>query len=244
MRNRNRRTPARVVTPAERMAYARIIDGQNPGYLEENVKLLSIVKILTGVRVVYGLFYFAMTFLYGLSMTQGFLTLFSAFVFYIWYSVMLRTGKIVAVLMMVFRGGSIVFSGVSILQMSFWLPYPLIFTLVAAAVMEFCEAVFCIYVLFNRQAARAIRLNREMDVTLSKGVSPKTLERMAEYQNPYGAPEDGEETENAKKADNGWGAGERPESGEEMSKAEKEPSDAERRAQEEAACSRTDQSVE
>lgn len=192
MKSRNRRIPMRAASPEERRAYEQMLESQNPGYGEENIKLYSMVRILTGVRMVYGLFYLLMTFLYGLEVKQGFLTLLSVFIFYLWYTVMLRSGKFIAVMMMVFRGGSIAVNGVSILQMSFWLPFPLIFTLVAACVMEFAEAVFCIYVLFNGRAAGTIRLNREMDAALSKGVSPKTLERMAEYRNPYG---DGEEAE-------------------------------------------------
>ena len=54
------------------------------------------------------------------------------------------------VLMLIGRGASIVWGGVSLLQMSWWLPFPLVFMLVMAAAIEFIEAVFCIYMLFNR----------------------------------------------------------------------------------------------
>ena len=50
--------------------------------------------------------------------------------------------------------------GVSLLQMSWWLPFPLVFMLVTAAAIEFIEAVFCIYMLFNPLARHTIRLNR------------------------------------------------------------------------------------
>ena len=64
------------------------------------------------------------------------------------------------VLMLIGRGASIVWGGVSLLQMSWWLPFPLVFMLVLAAAIEFIEAVFCIYMLFNPLARHTIRLNR------------------------------------------------------------------------------------
>ena len=51
--------------------------------------------------------------------------------------------------------------------------------------MEFCEAIFCIYILFNRNASTVIRLNRDCEARLAHGVSAGTLEKMAEYKNPY-----------------------------------------------------------
>ena len=43
-----------------------------------------------------------------------------------------------------------------------------IFTMIAGMAMQFFEAVFCIYVLFNRQASMAVKLNRAMSVYFSK----------------------------------------------------------------------------
>ena len=103
--------------------------------------------------------------------------------------------KALAVMMLVFRGGSIIYSGASVLQMGLWLPFPLIFTLVAACIIEFCESVFCIYVLFHPQAAWAIRLNRQLMAALTSGeASSKTLEEMAEYRNPCSGDDEDQET--------------------------------------------------
>ena len=108
-----------------------------------------------------------------------------------WYSWMLRSGKSIAVMMLFFRGGSIVYGGVSTLEMSAWLPYPLIFMVTLAMVMEFIEAVFCIYVLFNAENSQTIRLNQELDRRLQAGaVTPETLERMAGYRNEYTGEEE------------------------------------------------------
>ena len=72
----------------------------------------------------------------------------------------LRESPVLTVLMLIGRGASIVWGGVSLLQMSWWLPFPLVFMLVTAAAIEFIEAVFCIYMLFNPLARHTIRLNR------------------------------------------------------------------------------------
>ena len=185
MKGAKSKAPARMVTPQEREALRQEIERQYPGYLEENLKLTAIVRIFTGIRVLYGLFYLFITLLYGLEFVQGIFTIFSAFVFYLWYSWMLKAGKGVAVLMLALRGISVVTGGVSILGMAYWLPYPLVFTLTTACVIEFCEAVFCIYILFNRDTAAVIRLNKEAEAQLVRGVSSGTLEKMAEYKNPY-----------------------------------------------------------
>ena len=59
-----------------------------------------------------------------------------------------------------------------------------IFTMIAGMAMQFLEAVFCIYVLFNRQASMTVKLNRAMSVYFSKkAVSRTTLEQMAGYRN-------------------------------------------------------------
>lgn len=185
MKGAKSKAPARMVTPQEREALRQEIERQYPGYLEENLKLTAIVRIFTGIRVLYGLFYLFITLLYGLEFVQGIFTIFSALVFYLWYSWMLKAGKGVAVLMLALRGISVVTGGVSILGMAYWLPYPLVFTLTTACVIEFCEAIFCIYILFNRDTAAVIRLNKEAEAQLVRGVSSGTLEKMAEYKNPY-----------------------------------------------------------
>ena len=60
----------------------------------------------------------------------------------------------------------------------------MIFTMIARMAMQFLEAVFCIYVLFNRQASMTVKLNRAMSVYFSKkAVSRTTLEQMAGYRN-------------------------------------------------------------
>lgn len=50
-----------------------------------------------------------------------------------------------------------------------------IFTMIAGMAMQFFEAVFCIYVLFNRQASMAVKLNRAMSVYFSKKPFPGRL---------------------------------------------------------------------
>ncbi|MFQ8840036.1 MAG: hypothetical protein ACLR8P_02805 [Clostridium fessum] len=42
---------------------------------------------------------------------------------------MLRESPVLTVLMLIGRGASIVWGGVSLLQMSWWLPFPLVFML-------------------------------------------------------------------------------------------------------------------
>lgn len=199
------KAPVRTVTIQEREAFKQEIEKKYPGYLDENLRLITIVRIFTGIRVLYGLFYLFITMIYSLPITQGFLTVFGALFFFMWYSWMLKSGKGIAIMMLCLRGFSIVTGGVSILEMSYWLPYPLIFTLTAACVMEFCEAVFCIYILFNRNAAMTIRLNREMEAQLMRGVSSGTLERMAEYQNPHVNTSSDEEENHGESGEEGGG---------------------------------------
>ena len=131
-----------------------------PGYGEQNEALHWMVRILTGVRVLYCLFYLIMTFVYGMEKTNAVMTPLGPFIFYGWYMLMLRESPVLTVLMLIGRGASIVWGGVSLLQMSWWLPFPLVFMLVMAAAIEFIEAVFCIYMLFNPLARHTIRLNR------------------------------------------------------------------------------------
>lgn len=145
------------------------LEKEYPGYLEIDDKLHTIVRLLTGLRILYSLFYLAMTFLYGMEPFQAVMNLVSPVFFYLWYSLMLRSGKMVAVLMLLFRGISIVYGGVSVLSISAWVPYPLIFMLVLALVIEFVEAVFCIYTLFNAENAQTIRLNLGVENSLRTG---------------------------------------------------------------------------
>lgn len=168
------------------MQRAQEIEQEYPGFLNENKKLTAVVWSLTGIRVIFGLFFLYISHIYQLESMQGWMNLIGSFFFLMWYSWMLRSGKGIAVLMLLFRGYGIVTGGAAVLSSSPWLPLPLIFTLVFALIMEFVEAVFCIYVLFNETAARTIRLNKEMDqYLLSNGVSQTTLETMAGYKNSY-----------------------------------------------------------
>lgn len=146
-----------------RQTMRRQIEEKYSGYLEIDDKLHVMVKILTGLRILYSLFYLAMTGLYGMPLWQALINLTGPVFFYLWYVWMLYSGKGLAVLMLLFRGISLVYGGVSALEMSFWLPYPLIFMLTLALVMEFAEAVFCIYILFNAENAEVIRLNKELE---------------------------------------------------------------------------------
>ena len=182
----------RPLTQEELTACREAIERDNPGYMDENTKLTQLVKTLTGVRMLSGIFNICMFKMYDLSLVQPIILFFSAFFFLFWYMWMLRSGKLVAVFMMCVRGYSIISGGAALLNMAGWLPYPLIFMLTAAGVMEFVEAVFCIYVLFHPFAAHTIRLNKALFQRLMRAVDPVELNRMAGYQNPYGEDTDQE----------------------------------------------------
>lgn len=185
MKGSNEAVSLRAAAMFQLAALRQEIEKKYPGYLDENIKMNTMVLIFTGLRVLYGIFYLGITILYGLPIMRALLIILSAFIFYLWYSLMLKAGKGIAVLMLCIRGYSVVTGGVSILTMSYWLSFSLIFTLTTACIMEFCEAVFCIYILFNKTAATTIRLNKELNEKLRQGVSKGSLERMAEYKNPY-----------------------------------------------------------
>ena len=103
-----------------------------PGYGEQNETLHWMVRILTGVRVLYCLFYLIMTFVYGMEKTNAVMPLLG--------------------------------------------PFPLVFMLVMAAAIEFIEAVFCIYMLFNPLARHTIRLNR----TFARGMRVQVPDEVRE----------------------------------------------------------------
>lgn len=151
-----------------RQTIRRQLEERYAGYLEIDDKLHIMVKILTGLRILYGLFYLAMTLLYGMPLWQAWVNLAESIFFYLWYVWMLSAGKGAAVVMLLLRGVSLVYGGVSVLELSLWLPYPLLFLLTLALVMEFIEAVFCIYLLFNSENARVIRLNRELELMIRR----------------------------------------------------------------------------
>lgn len=175
-----------IVTKEERMAWQRELEKEFPGYLEMNEKLYTIVNILTGVRILYGLFYLAMSVLYEMPIAAAVINLFGPFFFYFWYTWMLKSGRFVAVMMLLFRGGAIVYGGVSLLEMSLWLPWPLLFLLTASHMIQFVEAVFCIYVLFQSDAAQTVRLNQELVQKIQTGiVASETLGQMAGYRNEF-----------------------------------------------------------
>ena len=193
MRGRKNKTPVFTMTEEEKRRYMQQVEEENPGYLAENAKLKALVWILTGVRVLYALFYLFVSYVYQLGMAEGIVNLVGCLFFFGWYTLMLRSGKLVAVVMLLFRGYGIVTNGAAILSVSPWLPFSLIFTLVVSVIMQFAEAVFCIYVLFDARARQTVRLNCRMELSaISQGVSKDTLEKMAEYKNPYA---EGGETE-------------------------------------------------
>ena len=55
-----RRTP-RVITKEDREACLRQLEEENPGYLEMEESLRMVVWILTGVRILYSIFYLVMS---------------------------------------------------------------------------------------------------------------------------------------------------------------------------------------
>ena len=175
--------PDQAVLQQERKLWMRQMEEEVPGYGEQNETLHWMVRILTGVRVLYCLFYLILTVVYGMEKTNAVITLLGPFIFYGWYMLMLQSSPMLTVLMLIGRGASIVWGGVSLLGMSWWLPFPLIFMLVTAAAIEFVEAVFCIYMLFNPLARRTIRLNRAFSHRVRVQVPEKVLEEMAAYKN-------------------------------------------------------------
>lgn len=197
--NRFRRFRHRV-SPEAKAAYERKIEEENPGYLWESKKHETIVWILTGVRALYAVFYLIMTLLMGFdSMGQIFILL-QLVLFYIWATLMIRFGGLVAVFLLAVRGLDIIRSGPALLALSPYTSLIWIFVLVLALVIEFVEAVFCIYLLFNHQAVHTIRLKRIMDRELpglEDSVSRETVETMAGYQNPL--VDSADETEGLKR---------------------------------------------
>lgn len=184
--------PEYVALQQEWAMWVRQMEKTLPGYGEQHEALGWMVRILTGVRVLYCLFYLIMTFVYGMEKTNAVLMLLGPFIFYGWYMLMLRDGPVLKVLTLIGRGASIAWGGVSLLEMSMWLPFPLIFMLVLAAVIEFIEAVFCIYMLFNPLARNTIRLNRAFARGMRVQVPDEVLEKMAAYRNEAA---DGEKSE-------------------------------------------------
>ena len=192
-RKPNRRT--RPLRQEEIKICREALEQKSPGYMDENTKLTQIVYTLTGVRLLYGLFNICIFKMYDLSLAQPVILFLSAFFFLFWYMWMLRSGKLVAVFMLCVRGYSIISGGAALLNMATWLPYPLIFMLTAAGVMEFVEAVFCIYVLFHPFAAHTIRLNKALFQGLMlAAVDERELRRAAGYHNPYGEETDREDS--------------------------------------------------
>ena len=62
-------------------------DGKTlPGYGEQNEALHWMVRILTGVRVLYCLFYLIMTFVYGMEKTNAVMTLLGPFILWLVYA--------------------------------------------------------------------------------------------------------------------------------------------------------------
>ena len=182
----------RLITYEMGEEYITRMDEEYPGYRDEREKLYTFVKIFTGVRVIYSLFYIGLCALCGLDVTEGLVNLLSTAVFYFWYTLLLQSGRGVAALMLAARAIGLGIGGAGLLSNAPWLvaaapgavAAAVIFTMIAGMAMQFFEAVFCIYVLFNRQASMAVKLNRAMSVYFSKkAVSRTTLEQMAGYRN-------------------------------------------------------------
>ena len=182
----------RLITNEMREEYIAQMDEEYPGYRDEREKLYTFVKIFTGVRVIYSLFYIGLCMMCGLDVTEGLVNLLSTAVFYFWYTLLLQSGWGVAALMLAARAIGLGIGGAGLLSNAPWLvaaapgavAAAVIFTLIAGMAMQFFEAVFCIYVLFNRQASMTVKLNRAMSVYFSKkAVSRTTLEQMAGYRN-------------------------------------------------------------
>ena len=207
--NRRQRPQMRLITNAMREEYISRMDEEYPGYRDEREKLYTFVKIFTGVRVIYSLFYIGLCMMCGLDLTEGLANLLSTAVFYFWYTLLLQSGWGVAALMLAARGIGLGIGGAGLLSNAPWLvaaapgavAAAVIFTMITGMAMQFLEAVFCIYVLFNRQASMTVKLNRAMSVYFSKkAVSRATLEQMAGYKNEA-AEEEQEERGEENQAD-------------------------------------------
>lgn len=199
----------RLITYEMGEKYITRMDEEYPGYRDEREKLYTFVKIFTGVRVIYSLFYIGLCALCGLDVTEGLVNLLSTAVFYFWYTLLLQSGWGVAALMLAARAIGLGIGGAGLLSNAPWLvaaapgavAAAVIFTMIAGMAMQFFEAVFCIYVLFNRQASMTVKLNRAMSVYFSKkAVSRTTLEQMAGYRNEA-AEEEQEERGEENQAD-------------------------------------------
>lgn len=199
----------RLITYEMGEEYITRMDEEYPGYRDEREKLYTFVKIFTGVRVIYSLFYIGLCALCGLDVTEGLVNLLSTAVFYFWYTLLLQSGWGVAALMLAARAIGLGIGGAGLLSNAPWLvaaapgavAAAVIFTMIAGMAMQFFEAVFCIYVLFNRQASMTVKLNRAMSVCFSKkAVSRTTLEQMAGYRNEA-AEEEQEERREENQAD-------------------------------------------
>lgn len=208
--NRRQRPQVRLITNEMREEYISRMDEEYPGYREEREKLYTFVRIFTGVRVIYSFFYIGLSLMCGLDIAEGLVNLLSTAVFYFWYTLLLQSGWGVAALMLAARGIGLGIGGAGLLSNAPWLVAAapgavagaVIFTMIAGMIMQFLEAVFCIYVLFNRQASMTVKLNRAMNVYFStKAVSRTKLEQIAGYKNDAAEEEKGEdEAEN--QADN------------------------------------------
>lgn len=199
----------RLITYEMGEEYITRMDEEYPGYRDEREKLYTFVKIFTGVRVIYSLFYIGLCARCGLDVTEGLVNLLSTAVFYFWYTLLLQSGWGVAALMLAARAIGLGIGGAGLLSNAPWLvaaapgavAAAVIFTMIAGMAMQFFEAVFCIYVLFNRQASMTVKLNRAMSVYFSKkAVSRTTLEQMAGYRNEA-AEEEQEERGEENQAD-------------------------------------------
>ena len=199
----------RLITYEMGEEYITRMDEEYPGNRDEREKLYTFVKIFTGVRVIYSLFYIGLCALCGLDVTEGLVNLLSTAVFYFWYTLLLQSGWGVAALMLAARAIGLGIGGAGLLSNAPWLvaaapgavAAAVIFTMIAGMAMQFFEAVFCIYVLFNRQASMTVKLNRAMSVYFSKkAVSRTTLDQMAGYRNEA-AEEEQEERGGENQAD-------------------------------------------
>lgn len=208
--NRRQRPQAPVVTKEMRLEYFMEMEKSHPGYLGEREKLCAVVLIFTGVRLLYSLFYFGISIVYGLDLTSAAVNLLSTAVFYFWYTLMLQSGCIVAVLMLAARGIGLAMGGAGLLRTGITLAaslpgplaVPLIFAMTAGMAMQFLEAVFCIYVLVNSNASLAVKLNRQMAGYFAAKRAPgETVSRMARYKNEEAAEESGESGEEAEKTE-------------------------------------------
>lgn len=164
--------------------YNQNLEKEHPGYLKENRKLYTMAWIVIGLHVVYSIFYLAVTYVHDLWSGSEKWYLFGTFFLVIMLLWMLSAGKVIAVLVLLLKAIGIASSLNLYLPLYLW-PLPIAATMLFSLILNFIEAAFCLYVLFNRKAAKIIRLNRDRERLFNFTDTSKVDLKKAQYINSY-----------------------------------------------------------